>query len=83
MAGDFIGARALQRTWFPLMEVNFVESNPIPVKASLAMMGLCEEAYRLPMCPPQPQNRTRIEAVLTQTGLLTAALAGSRSAHAK
>src|SRR6266853_493139 len=80
MAGDFAGARALQRKWFPLMEVNFVESNPIPVKASLAMMGLCEEVYRLPMCSPQPQNQARIEAVLTQAGLLTAALTGSRRA---
>ncbi len=83
MAGDFAGARALQRSWFPLMEVNFVESNPIPVKASMAMMGLCEEVYRLPMCSPLPQNQARIEAVLTQAGLLTAALTGSRSAHAK
>src|SRR5260370_13654533 len=83
MAGDFAGARVLQRKWFPLMEVNFVESNPIPVKASLAMMGLCDEVYRLPMCSPLPQNQARIEAVLSQAGLLTGALAGSRSAHAK
>jgi len=65
------------------MEVNFVESNPIPEEASMAMMGLCEEIYRLPMCSPLPQNQARIEAVLTQGGLLTAALTGSRSAHAK
>jgi 4-hydroxy-tetrahydrodipicolinate synthase len=82
MAGDFAGARALQRTWFPLMEVNFVESNPIPVKTSLAMLGLCEPVYRLPMCPPLPQNQARIEAVLQQVGLLAAALTTSRSAHA-
>src|ERR1017187_2613316 len=50
MAGDFAGARALQRQWFALMEVNFAESNPIPVKAAMAMMGLCEPVYRLPMC---------------------------------
>jgi 4-hydroxy-tetrahydrodipicolinate synthase len=83
MAGDFAGARAVQKQWFPLMEVNFLESNPIPVKATLAMMGLCEPVYRLPMCPPLPQNQAKIEAVLSQVGLLAGELAGSRSAHAK
>ena len=83
MAGDFAGARVLQKKWFPLMEVNFIESNPIPVKATLAMMGLCEPVYRLPMCLPQAHNQARIEAVLSQVGLLAGALAGSRSAHAE
>ena len=83
MAGDFAGARALQKKWFPLMEMNFLESNPIPVKATLAVLGLCEPVYRLPMCPPLPQNQARIEAVMSQVGLLAAELAGSRSAHAK
>jgi 4-hydroxy-tetrahydrodipicolinate synthase len=83
MAGDFAGARVLQKKWFPLMEVNFVESNPIPVKATLAMMGLCEPVYRLPMCPPLPHNWAKIEAVLSQVGLLAGALTGSRSAHAE
>ena len=78
LAGDFAGARALQRTWMPLMEVNFVESNPIPVKAAMAMMGLLEPVWRLPMTPPQPQNQARIEAVLGSLGLL----AGARSTHA-
>src|SRR5580704_14730777 len=64
MAGDFAGARALQRAWLPLMEINFVESNPIPVKAAMAMMGLCEPVWRLPMCPPSEQSRAKIEAVL-------------------
>jgi len=82
MAGDFAGARALQRQWFALMEVNFAESNPIPVKASLAMMGLCEPVYRLPMCPPLPQTQSRIEAVLKQTGLLAGALAGAGNRNA-
>lgn len=82
MAGDFAGARALQRQWFALMEVNFAESNPIPVKAAMAMMGLCEPVYRLPMCPPLPRTRSRIEAVLTQVGLLAGALAGSGSSNA-
>ena len=82
MAGDFAGARALQRTWLPLMEVNFVESNPIPVKAAMAMMGLLEPVYRLPMVPPLPQNQARIEAVLKSVGLLAAPLVGARGTHA-
>lgn len=82
MSGDFAGARKLQRQWFPLMEMNFVESNPIPVKASMAMMGLLEPVYRLPMCPPLPQTQTRIEAVLKQVGLLAGVLAGAGSRNA-
>src|SRR5665213_9440 len=82
IAEDFAGARALQRQWFPLMEMNFAESNPIPVKASMAMMGLLEPVYRLPMCPPLPQTQTRIEAVLKQVGLLAGALAGAGSRNA-
>lgn len=82
MAGDFAGARKLHRQWFPLMEVNFTESNPIPVKAAMAMMGLCEPVYRLPMCPPLPSTQSRIEAVLKQAGLLAGALAGAGSRNA-
>jgi len=82
MSGDFAGARKLQRQWFPLMEMNFAESNPIPVKASMAMMGLLEPVYRLPMCPPLPQTQTKIEAVLKQVGLLAGALAGAGSRNA-
>lgn len=78
LAGDFAGARALQRQWFPLMEMNFVESNPIPVKTAMALMGLLEPVYRLPMCPPLPVNQAKIEAVLKQVGLLAA----SRGTHA-
>jgi 4-hydroxy-tetrahydrodipicolinate synthase len=82
ISGDFAGARKLQRQWFPLMEMNFVESNPIPVKASMALMGLLEPVYRLPMCPPLPQTQTKIEAVLKQVGLLAGALAGAGSRNA-
>jgi 4-hydroxy-tetrahydrodipicolinate synthase len=78
LAGDFAGARALQRIWLPLMEVNFVESNPIPVKAAMAMMGLLEPVWRLPMVPPSPQSQARIEAALKAAGLLAA----PRSTHA-
>ena len=75
--GDFAGARAIQRKYLPLMEVNFVESNPIPVKAAMAAMGLLEPVWRLPMCPPSGANQTKIEKVLDSLGLLA-----GRSVHA-
>ena len=52
------------------MRVNFIETNPIPVKAALAMMGLIEEVYRLPMVPMKPENRAKLEKVLSEQGLL-------------
>ena len=70
LAGDFATARNLQRKYLPLMEVNFVESNPIPVKAAMGLMGLLEPVYRLPMVPPKPENLARIEKVLEAAGLL-------------
>ncbi|HET8644716.1 MAG TPA: 4-hydroxy-tetrahydrodipicolinate synthase [Vicinamibacteria bacterium] len=68
--GDFAGARALHNRLLKLMNLNFVESNPIPVKASLALMGLCEESYRLPMCPPAESTREALRAALRELGLL-------------
>ena len=70
LSGDFAGARKLQRKHLPLMDINFIESNPIPVKAAMALMGLIEPVYRLPMCPPKPENLARIEKVLESAGLL-------------
>jgi len=67
--GRFDDARALQRKWLPLMEVNFVESNPIPVKWALARMGLLQPVWRLPLVPPSPASRKRIDAVLRECGL--------------
>ena len=52
------------------MNLNFVESSPIPVKASLALLGLCEESYRLPMCPPTEATREALRAALRELGLL-------------
>lgn len=74
-AGDFAGARRLHHELLPLMLVNFIESSPIPVKAAMAMMGLLEEVYRLPMVPPQPASRDRIGEVLRGLGLPIAATA--------
>jgi 4-hydroxy-tetrahydrodipicolinate synthase len=68
-AGDFAGARKLHHDLLPLMQVNFVESSPIPVKAAMAMMGLVEEVYRLPLVPPSQASRDRIAGVLRELGL--------------
>ncbi len=70
LAGDFAGARKVQRKYLPLMEINFIESNPIPVKAAMGLMGLLEPVYRLPMCPPKPESLAKIEKVLESLGLL-------------
>jgi 4-hydroxy-tetrahydrodipicolinate synthase len=72
LAGDFARARVLHRKYFDLMEVNFVESNPIPVKAALAMMGLLEPVWRLPLVPPSPASQARIEKVLLDLALIQA-----------
>jgi 4-hydroxy-tetrahydrodipicolinate synthase len=73
LAGDFATARALQRKYQDLMDVNFVESNPIPVKYAMSVMGLLEPVWRLPMTPPQAASQQKIEAVLQTAGLLTGA----------
>ena len=69
LQGDFDGARRIHRRYHPLMEINFVESNPIPVKAALAEMGLLEPVWRLPLVPPKAENQARIRAVLESLGL--------------
>jgi 4-hydroxy-tetrahydrodipicolinate synthase len=68
--GDFAEARRMHQAVLPLMLVNFCESNPVPVKAAMAAMGLVEETYRLPMVPPRQESRARILKVLTELGLL-------------
>lgn len=70
LAGDFAAARALHNRWLPLMEINFVESNPIPVKYALSRMGLCEPVWRLPMTPPSPAAAQRIDGVLKELNLI-------------
>ena len=79
LSGDFAGAREMHRRYHPLMEVNFIESNPIPVKAALAEMGLLEPVWRLPLVPPKPENQARIRAVLESLGLVQ----GGTAAHAR
>jgi len=69
--GDFAEGRRIHNRLLRLMTLNFVESNPIPVKASLALMGLCEESFRLPMCPPTEGTRESLRAALRELGLLS------------
>src|SRR6202521_1640904 len=70
LSGDFAGARAMQRKWQPLMEVNFIETNPTPVKAAMAEMGLLEPVWRLPLVPPRPENQAKIRVALESLTLL-------------
>jgi 4-hydroxy-tetrahydrodipicolinate synthase len=71
---DFRAARTVHARILPLMSINFIESNPVPVKAAMAAMGLLEEIYRLPMVSPKPESKTKIVNVLKDLGLLKAAL---------
>ncbi len=71
---DFAAARAIHRRIVNLMQINFVESNPGPVKYAMAAMGLLEEIYRLPMVSPKQESKAKIDAVLKELGLLKAAL---------
>jgi 4-hydroxy-tetrahydrodipicolinate synthase len=68
--GDFGAARRIFNRLLPLMTLNFVESSPIPVKASLALMGLCAESYRLPLCPPSQATRDALRAALRELELV-------------
>jgi 4-hydroxy-tetrahydrodipicolinate synthase len=68
--GDFAEGRRIHNRILRLMNLNFVESNPVPVKASLALLGLCEESYRLPLCPPAESTREALRAALRELELL-------------
>ena len=71
---DFAAARGIHMRILPLMQINFIEANPVPVKAAMAAMGLLEEAYRLPMTPPKMESREKVVRVLKDLGLLKGAL---------
>ncbi len=70
LAGNWSDARALHYHLLPLMEINFIESSPGPVKAAMALMGLLEENFRLPLVPIQEKSRNRIREVISELGLL-------------
>lgn len=67
---DWNKARQIQHKFLPLMQANFLESNPGPVKAVLAMMGRVEEVYRLPMVPVKKETRSKLEKIAAEVGLL-------------
>jgi len=69
LSGDFAEARRLHFQYLSLMDINFIESNPIPVKAALAEMGLLQPVWRLPLVSPKPENLARIRAVLESLNL--------------
>jgi 4-hydroxy-tetrahydrodipicolinate synthase len=77
-ANDFAAARRIHARLMPLLSANFVESNPIPVKAAMAQMGLLEEVYRLPMVPPSAESRRRIAEALAAARLEQDTAAGVR-----
>lgn len=70
LAGNFAEARSLQYRFLELMKLNFIESNPLPVKAALTMMGIIQEQYRLPLVPMQAQNKEKLRKALQTAGLL-------------
>src|SRR6185437_7548588 len=70
LRGDFETARRFQRKYQDLMDVNFIESNPQPVKYAMSLMGLLAPIWRLPMIAPQPVSKQKIESVLRNSGLL-------------
>ena len=71
--GDFAAARKLYNWLLPLVQANFVEANPIPCKSAMAMMGLIEETYRLPLVPPSAATKERLSRALQQLKLHGAA----------
>ena len=73
IAGNWTEARESHYRLLPLMEVNFIESSPGPVKAAMAMMGLLEENFRLPLVPITEKSRARIREVIGELGLLESA----------
>src|SRR5260370_31337314 len=79
LEGECATARAMLRKILPLLEVNFIETNPTPVKAAMAEMGLLEPVWRLPLVPPRPENLAKIRAVLESLALLEKAHVANRT----
>src|SRR6201997_1126726 len=77
---DWTTARGIHRKYFALMQANFIESNPLPVKAVLAMLGKIEEVYRLPLLPMRRDTRSRLPKIATEAGLVTKPAAAAADA---
>jgi 4-hydroxy-tetrahydrodipicolinate synthase len=67
---DWTTARTIHRKYLPLMQANFIESSPLPVKAVLAMMGRIEEVYRLPLLPMRRDTRSKLQKAAMEVGLI-------------
>ena len=67
---DWTAARTIHRKYLALMQANFIESNPLPVKAVLAMMGRIEENYRLPLLPMRRDTRSKLQKIVMEAGLI-------------
>ena len=72
LKGDFERAGRIHTKLFPLFKDLFIETNPVPIKAAMAMMGLCEEIYRLPLVPMSDANRAQLKKTLLALGLVKA-----------
>jgi 4-hydroxy-tetrahydrodipicolinate synthase len=81
LENDWPAARTLHRKYLPLMQANFIESSPLPVKAVLAMMGKIEELYRLPLLPMRRDTRSRLQKVATEVGLIAKPVSAATEAH--
>lgn len=77
---DWPTARRIHRKYLALMQGNFIESNPLPVKAVLAMMGRIEEVYRLPLLPMRRDTRSRLQKIATDAGLIAKPAAAASDA---
>jgi 4-hydroxy-tetrahydrodipicolinate synthase len=80
LTNDWNTARNIHRKYLSLMQANFIESNPLPVKALLAMMGRIEEVYRLPLLPMRRDTRSKLQKIATEVGLITKPAAPSPEA---
>jgi 4-hydroxy-tetrahydrodipicolinate synthase len=77
LSNDWTTARRIHRKYLALMQANFIESNPLPVKAVLAMMGKIEEVYRLPLLPMRRDTRSKLQKIATEAGVIAAAEASA------
>jgi 4-hydroxy-tetrahydrodipicolinate synthase len=70
LAGRWDEARTLHKCYYRVMNGFFLDTNPVPVKTALAMLGLCEETFRLPLCPMEPAVRDRLRDILDKSGVV-------------
>lgn len=70
LSGDWVKARAMHLKLFPIFKVLFIETNPIPVKAALGLMGMIAPEWRLPLAPPRPESLEKIRKVLKEAGVI-------------